>query len=90
MSNFDSREVHEVLMAVPEDRKPNELLVLDPEGHTRLFFDPDDRVQVKAAEEVYEAAMLRQFKAFGKDGPKGAIFDPTETRTILTPAIRGG
>ena len=77
MSNFDPRELHE-------------LLILDPERHKRVLFDPLNRAQVEEAQKVYEAAMLKQFKAFGKEGPKNGTFDPTETRTIVTPAIRGG
>jgi hypothetical protein len=89
MSNFDPREVEE-LLAVEAPRKLHELLILDPERHTQLFFDPSDLAQVKAAEKVYAAAMQKNFQAFGENGIKGATFDPTEVQTIVTPAIRGG
>jgi len=68
-------------------------LVLDPNGHTRTAWNPDDLQEVDEARRIFEALLKRGYRAFrGGDGESlpRERFDPREEETLLVPPIRGG
>jgi len=72
-----------------------EMDVLDTTGHTKTTWDSDNRQEVAAAREQFDALTKKGFKAFRvkKDGSEGEamkVFDPEAERMILVPPVEGG
>lgn len=72
----------------------NEFKVLDPNGHTRTAWDPEDAEQVARARRTYEALMRRGYRAFriekGGAGSTQERFDAREQETLFVPPIHAG
>jgi hypothetical protein len=70
--------------------------MLDPSGDTKLIWDRTKRVEVDAAEEMFDSLIKKQYLAFqaeGDDGRKGkqiTKFDPSIERIIMVPRMVGG
>lgn len=72
----------------------NEFKVLDPNGHTRTVWDPENPSEVEEARRKFNELMRRGFRAFrvgdGGDGVPRGTFDPKEKETLFVPPIHGG
>jgi len=72
-----------------------ELRILGKEGDTKVIWDPENRDEVKAAREQFDALKGKGFLAFevknkGDKGSEIKKFDPEAGKIILTPPIMGG
>jgi hypothetical protein len=71
----------------------NELKILDPSGHARTAWDPDNPDEVDEARRLFEALTKRGYRAFRVsqgDGLPRVAFDPQDRETLLVPPIHGG
>jgi hypothetical protein len=74
----------------------SEMSVIDFSGDSKLMWDSDNPVEVKAAREHFDSLLSKQYLAFkveGKEGLKGEQirkFDPTSERLIMVPRMVGG
>ena len=70
-------------------------IVMDPNGDTRLEFDPDDAVSCARAEEHFSKLTAEGFRAvaLGRNGQPGTLlhyFDPRVRVTLFIPQLEGG
>jgi hypothetical protein len=70
--------------------------MLDPSGDTKLIWDRRNKVEVNAAEDMFDQLIKKQYLAFqaeGDDGRKGKQifkFDPSIERIIMVTRMVGG
>ena len=72
-----------------------EISVLNHEGDTKLIWDSENKVETKAARNMFDELKDKGYSAFAvkKDGEKGdrlTKFDPEEEKIIMAPPMRGG
>lgn len=71
----------------------NELRILDPTGHVRTAWHPDNAREVEEARRLFEDLMRRGYRAFRVSeagSVPGSRFDPKDRETLLVPPIQGG
>lgn len=72
-----------------------EMCVLDSTGDTKIMWDPDNSDEVETARDTFKKLRKKGYIAYtvDKKGEQGEVvteFDPSETKLILTPPVRGG
>lgn len=73
-----------------------EMAILDKQaGDLKVIWDPDNKAEVKAAEEQFTKLRKAGHLAYtvdekGKKGTQITKFDPAAEKIILAPALRGG
>lgn len=74
----------------------NEMRVINETGDMKLFWDENDRDEVKKAKEVFDQMVNEKgYLAFrlrrsGVKGEQMEKFDETAERIVLTPPVAGG
>jgi len=69
--------------------------IMDPTGHTRHIWDPDNEAEVEAAEALYDSLIEKGYRAFhvakgGGEGNRMDNFDPAASKMLLVPQLKGG
>ena len=74
----------------------NTMRIADRSGDTTVTWDVDNEVQVKNAQEQFEALVQQGYQAFafkdgsGQHGEVATTFDPTVKRYAMMPQFVGG
>lgn len=79
----------------PTTTTPNELVILDHTGDTRIIWDPTKPDEVDTARETFKRLKAKGYLAYSvtRNGDKGTVlkdFDPEAEKLILAPATVGG
>jgi hypothetical protein len=73
----------------------NEMLVMDPTGHTKIEWDHNSPDEVEIARAAFQDAVGRNYSAFkvdrkGERGERVTVFDPAAEKYIMVAQLRGG
>lgn len=76
--------------------KPNEMQVMDQSGHMTIQWSPGNPDEVSNARQVFEEYTREKgYSAFtvrgdNQQGSRISSFDPSATKMMLVPQLRGG